>query len=149
MRLAALGLLAACNGSDKDVELGDDDDHSNHEVDCVGASPYVEGMSLPSTSGREVAISAATPTPPDVGDNVWRLQVSDDAGLVEGLTLTVIPWMPQHNHGLTPPDYLSTEVEPGVYEVGPFDLIMPGLWDFTVELGSPDDTAKFTFCAEG
>jgi hypothetical protein len=146
MRLA-LGLLVACNGDD--VELGDDDDDSVTQVDCVGAEPFLEGMEVMSTQARYVGITTAQPAPPDVGDNVWTLSVRGDTGPVEGLAIVVTPWMPQHGHGLTPPDYAGAEVEAGVYEVGPFDLIMPGLWEFTVELGSEEDTAKFAFCAEG
>jgi hypothetical protein len=145
MRLA-LGLLVACNGDD--VELGDDDDATS-QVDCVGAQPFLEGMEVMSTGGCYVGITTAQPAPPDVGDNVWTLAIRDDSGPIEGLQIVVTPWMPQHGHGLTPPDYTATELGGGTYEVAPFDLIMPGLWEFTVELRGEQDTAKFAFCAEG
>lgn len=144
-----------CTAGDDGLSLdgGDTDVVDNPNQDCTGSETFVAGVSHPSTvSGATVAVMQAAPTPPDVGDNAWTVSVTDGAGApVTGLTPTLTPWMPLHAHGLTPPDYSAAETAPGAYDVEVFDLIMPGLWEFTIDLapkGEPD-TAVFLFCAEG
>ena len=146
-------VVVGCSGGGDDVTLdhGHHHDDSGMTVDCDGAEPFVAGMSATtSESGATVAITAADPTPPDVGDNSWTLAISDASGPVEGLTVTVTPWMPLHGHGLTPADYAAADEGGGAYAVAPFDLIMPGLWEFRVRLGDAGaDEALFALCAEG
>lgn len=149
-----IALTMGC-ASDDDVALdhehGDHTDDPGGAADCAGAEPFVAGMSkTTSESGTTVAITAAAPTPPDVGDNTWTLAISDASGPVEGLTVEVTPWMPLHGHGLTPPDYAAADQGGGVYAVEPFDVVMPGLWEFQVRLGAEGtDQAVFALCAEG
>jgi hypothetical protein len=144
-------VVGCSSGGDDDVTL----DHSHHSdsgmtADCDGADPFVAGMSAAtSETGTTVALAAADPTPPDVGDNSWTLEISDGSGPVEGLDVTVVPWMPLHGHGLTPADYAATDEGGGTYAVAPFDLVMPGLWEFRVRLGDGADEALFALCAEG
>lgn len=122
---------------------------TNPNFNCLDAQEFAVGLSATSPLGRVVSIRTATPAPPDVGDNAWVLTVVDEAGApMGGLTPAVTPWMPLHAHGLVPADYFGAEVEPGAYEIEPFDLIMPGLWEFTVDLGAGDGVV-FKFCAEG
>jgi hypothetical protein len=155
MRVAAMSLvpvwaIAACTGDSVDLTPGDDDDD---EQDCAGADTYVDGIEQTTPSGRTVKLMSASPTPPDVGDNAWTLEVLDAAGAPEeGLQLELLPWMPLHGHGLSPPTYGSTEAGGGTYELETFDLIMPGLWQFTIDAGiatGEPDEAVFMFCAEG
>lgn len=150
MRLWWLAGLAglACNGKDS-VTLGDDDDET---ADCVGAEPFVAGTEQMTTGGLFVSISTALPTPPDVGDNAWTISVRTESGPVEGLSLKVTPWMPLHGHGLVPPDYGASDLGGGLYQVDSFDLIMPGLWEFTVDCAGDSeqpDTTVLSLCAEG
>jgi hypothetical protein len=56
--------------------------------------------------------------------------------------------MPLHNHGLVPADYASTESAAGSYTMAPFDLSMPGQWEFTVDVGA-GDSATYVLCVEG
>lgn len=147
----ALLLAAACTG---DVELGKTDTGPGGLTsDCLAAQPFTAGLAAISTSGNTVRIAQATPTPPDVGDNRWTLEIVDGAGApLPELDVEVRPWMPLHNHGLTPARYAAVEVGGGTYSVDTFDLIMPGTWEFTVELdaeGEGGDTAVFALCAEG
>lgn len=148
--LLAVG-LAGC-AEDDDVGL-DGDTSTPEPQDCDGADPFTAGVSVTTdASGTTIAITTADPTPPDVGDNRWTISVTDGAGPVEGLAPVLTPWMPMHAHGLTPPDYAATDGGGGVYEVETFDLIMPGLWEFTFDLdatGTAPDLAVFRFCAEG
>ncbi|MCB9686198.1 MAG: FixH family protein [Alphaproteobacteria bacterium] len=135
--------LAACSGGGDVVLTGDSDD------DCAGAETYVAGIEATTSSGAVVSIVSAEPTPPDVGDNTWIVSVADATGApVVGLSPVVTPWMPMHGHGLAPPDYGGIDQGDGTYVVPTFDLIMPGLWEFTIDLGA-DDEAMFAFCAEG
>lgn len=135
--------IAACVGGEDVVLTGDSDDA------CAGADTYVAGIEAAAASGVVVAISSAEPTPPDVGDNTWVLSVVDGAGApVAGLAPVLTPWMPMHGHGLAPPDYTGIDQGDGTYVIPTFDLVMPGLWEFTVDLGD-DDEAVFRFCAEG
>lgn len=140
-------MLAACSGSDD----GHTDGHSDDA--CAGAQDFSEGVSgATDTSGATVEIVTADPSPPDVGENVWVLRVADASGPLTGLAPLVTPWMPLHEHGVFPADYVGTDLGDGTYDVAPFDLIMPGLWEFTVDL-APDsadgDATVFRFCAEG
>lgn len=99
-----------------------------------------------------MTVATADPDPPDVGDNAWTLAVTDADGPLDGLAPRVTPWMPEHGHGLVPPDCAGADQGDGSYVVETFDLIMPGLWEFTVDLaadGVAPDTALFRFCAEG
>jgi hypothetical protein len=154
MRIATLFLLAGaggCNGADKDPTTDD-------EQDCAGADTYVDGISQTAASGRTVTFVSAAPTPPDVGDNQWTVEVLDAGGAPEAaMQLSLTPYMPLHGHGLVPPEYGSTEVGAGTYEIEMFDLIMAGLWQFTIDVGEASDTGApgasesvvFMFCAEG
>jgi hypothetical protein len=58
--------------------------------------------------------------------------------------------MPDHGHGTNPLWNDATEVD-GKFEVGPFNLFMPGLWQFTVsvEAQNQTDSALVSFCVEG
>ncbi|MEQ1567452.1 MAG: FixH family protein [Myxococcota bacterium] len=141
-------VAAGCDGG---VEL----DGTSPEPDppnCDGASTYVAGFSVVSAAGLTVTLVDAVPAPPDVGDNLWTVTVTDAAGApVSGLASELTPWMPLHAHGLVPPAYPLVEKAAGSYAVDPFDLIMPGLWEFTLDVGSEGapDPVVFRFCAQG
>ncbi|MEN0063653.1 MAG: FixH family protein [Myxococcota bacterium] len=119
-------------------------------VDCTGAQAFQLGMTVTSPAGVTVALEDAAPAPLDVGDNAWTLSVTDAGGApLTGLTPLVRPWMPLHGHGVSPTHYPGEEVADGVYQVEIFDVIMPGLWEFHVELNDQGDEATFALCAEG
>lgn len=118
-------------------------------VDCTGAASFSLGMTTTSPAGLTVALMTAEPAPVDVGDNQWSLMITDAAGQpVTGLSPMIRPFMPLHGHGVSPERYAGTEGADGTYSFESFDVIMPGLWDFHVEL-SPTDEALFSLCAEG
>lgn len=141
--------LVACSGDGVELDGGP----TTEPAECAGAGPFTAGMTAGSTLGNTVAIVEAAPTPPDVGDNTWVLEVRDSSGSpLPGLVVDVEPWMPLHGHGLTPAHYAAADLGDGRYEVDVFDLIMPGTWEFTVDLaagGGDEDTALFALCAEG
>ena len=143
----AVSVLVGCGGG---VDL--DPGTNLPTTDCTGAEAFVAGMTATSTLGHAVALIEASPAPPDVGDNAWTVEVTDADGPAIGLSVELVPWMPLHGHGLSPPAYAGTDEGDGRYTLAPFDLIMPGLWEFTVDLdpgGDVPNTALFALCAEG
>jgi hypothetical protein len=143
--------LVLALGCTDDVTL-DDAPRDSATADCDGAAPFSLDATATTPSGVTVGFVAAVPAPPDVGDNTWTLSLDDGAGAVGGAAPRVIPWMPLHGHGLVPAEYVGVDAGDGVYDVPLFDLIMPGVWEFSVDLapvGEAPDAATFTFCAEG
>jgi hypothetical protein len=59
--------------------------------------------------------------------------------------------MPDHGHGTNPLWNEATVQPDGKFMVGPFNLFMPGLWQFTVsvEAANQADVAVVSFCVEG
>ena len=89
-----------------------------------------------------------------MGDNVWTIAGRRrlTAPPVTGLEIAVVPWMPLHDHGLVPATYGATDRGDGSYDLEVFDLIMPGLWQFTIDTAAgseTEDATTFLFCAEG
>jgi len=88
------------------------DDDANVCGDLSRAQDYVEGLEATGDGELVVALMSATPSPPDVGDNTWVLEVTDSAGNpVAGCEGTVTPWMPDHGHGLSTAPTWSEDVE--------------------------------------
>jgi len=120
-------------------------------VDCATETrddDFVPGMVKPGERWSFALVEAA-PAPPDQGDNTWRLHIADGEAGVEGLSLIVTPFMPDHDHG-TPIAAVATEQSGGDYSVAPINLWLPGLWEVTVEAsdGEAGDRAVFAFCIE-
>ena len=92
-----------------------------------------------------IAVRTA-PDPPIRGDNRVRLDVTDAAGMpIDGLDLTMQPWMPAHSHGTS----VTPAVAPqsgGVYEVDNVYLYMAGTWQLRLSFsGTETDTATPVF----
>ena len=122
------------------------------------ADTYVDGLERASAEGRFVARLASVevdgaPRPPDRGTNVWRLALEDAAGQpLAGVAVRVRTWMPDHGHGPTPNNLVAAPAgADGEYRLGPFNLFMSGLWEFTVSapVEGQQDAARFAFCLEG
>ncbi len=139
---------AGCNG---DGVTLDGSTHSG-APDCDGAVPFTLDLEATTPSGVTVGFVSAEPAVPDVGDNTWTLSLVDAEGPVSGAAPRLIPWMPLHGHGLVPAEYVGIEGPLGEYALPTFDLVMPGLWELTVDLapvGAPADAVVFALCAEG
>lgn len=120
-------------------------DSGHTEVCGLPGDTYTDGMSLDGAT-YNVALSAS-PGPPDKGDNVWTMTITEGGAPAAGLVVEVEPFMAEHGHGTNPATYAATEGEPGVYESEVMDLFMGGLWDMTVHAG--DDSVTWQFCLEG
>ena len=151
--LAALAI--SCGGKDADSSSGawGGDD----PVNCSGEPvDVVENASVPCATGDcTLQVVSTDPAPPDRGDNTWTVQVLDATGTAMPISaLQASPFMPAHNHGTSPADFVGVSVDQVAWTVGPFDLFMPGLWELRVaiQLDEPTDAERqviIPFCVEG
>lgn len=146
--LASL-LLAAC---------GDDGGTNGHAdaapVNCATedrADPYVAGMTAEGSAGYSVKLVQSTPAPPAKGDNTWELQLLDGTTPVDGATLELVPFMPDHGHGTPIGAEVTAGGSDGMYTATPVNLWMPGYWEVTVNItdGSNTDSVVFKTCIDG
>jgi hypothetical protein len=115
------------------------------------AQAYVPGMSVAADDGVQVTLLEALPAPPVRFDNVWTLQILDAADQPMADTqLVVEPYMPDHGHGTPQPPSPVPGDGVGQYDMGPFDLWMPGIWElrFSVSHEGSTSLAVMTFCLE-
>lgn len=108
-------------------------------VKLVSSQPMVDGE--PGAFG-----------PPARHDNLWELEVTDANGEpIADADVSIKTWMPDHGH---PSNRASVVhwVEGAQYEVNPLNLMMPGIWEITVNVEDTNagisDSVKFTFCVE-
>lgn len=150
LALAPVVVLSAACGS------GDDGNPIPDQVDCskeTRADTYAAGMSKTGAQGFEFRLMEAAPTPPAKGDNDWTIEVLDASSTpMDGISLDITPFMPDHGHGTTVNADITPTQEAGTYDVNPVNLWMPGYWEITVDASDdsgPLDSAVFAFCIEG
>ena len=87
-------------------------------------------MSVMSDGGLlTVKLLSSTPGPPVKGYNTWVIEIAETATGVamEGLDVTVEPYMPDHEHPTTP---VGVEpAPPAAYSLYPVNLFMSGVWE--------------------
>lgn len=112
---------------------------------------YAEGLAKRAGPYR-VTIIEAKPGPPTKGTNAMTLEILDAADRpVDGATVTVTPFMPDHGHGSA----VKPTVTPsgtGRYHVEKIYLAMAGLWRITVSVQPPGGQiheVAFQFCLDG
>jgi hypothetical protein len=113
---------------------------------------YSAGMRRVSASGDvELELLAATPAPPDRGDNTWTFALYDvDGQPLEGATGSFGGWMSAHGHGSNPETVRFSDNGDGTYTTDVIDLYMSGVWDLTITLdGDTADEVTFAFCIDG
>lgn len=151
LSVLALGSVAGCAADD-------DAGNTNTMLRCADetrALPYSPGMSIDSTdSVWTLTLVDASPAPPDKGKNYWlvELEATGDTTPVDGATMSVQEFMPDHGHGSTPPLPTVTPTgDPGQYTIDDIDLWMPGYWEVRVDVDkdSSTDRVVFPFCIEG
>jgi hypothetical protein len=147
---ALFASLAACTGGG--TMSGDDTAPYNCAAE-TRADAFFAGMHKAGAGNAlDFALMTADPAPPARGDNTWNIQMSAmTSGVVgngvAGATLTVTPFMPDHQHG-SPIEVEITDKGGGAYELSPVNLWMPGLWQTTIQAtsASGSDSAVFAFC---
>ena len=133
--------------------------HDSHdpEVDCTmvtGTDTFVVGLEKPGEAGLlDFQLMSADPAPPARDDNTWVVQVNQlNSGVVgapiDGATLNVTPFMPEHQHGSPIRVQVSAAGEPGQYTLSPVNLWMPGVWETTIRAtsGATTDSVVYRFC---
>ena len=102
----------------------------------------------------DFSLVSSTPAPPAVNDNVFVVQVSDQAGNPVNGELSVALDMPEHGHpSPTQPD-ISFDDESKTFILDPMQLFMVGLWRITFSFDGSDggtrvsDSAVFEFCID-
>ena len=98
-------------------------------------------------------VASAIPNPLNRGDNTWQIELLDHTSIsITDAEIVLEPTMPGHGHGTFPATFTGVYKEStGLYEIGPFDLIMPGSWLFTFSITLSDgftDIRSITFCVE-
>jgi hypothetical protein len=114
-------------------------------VACSSSSPQSSApysgppfATATSTSGAlEVAVRLSQQPPaPGLLDAELTFTSADGGAPVDGLTLNIVPWMPQMKHGadLTPTVTAETG---GKYMVTNLNFIMAGLWELKTAVSGP------------
>ena len=128
VRLAALSILlatvvSACSAGDAAAP-----------PDSFSGAPLV---TVATDAGKANIAIRTSPSPPTRGVNTIELSITDAHGApVDGLTLTIVPWMPAHGHGASVKPSL-TPLGHGVYLAHDVDLYMPGRWELRTTLSGP------------
>jgi hypothetical protein len=82
-----------------------------------------------SDAGLRVEVRTSPTQPPPRGTCTVLFTIADATGAPrDGLAITVVPWMPSHDHGAS----VVPSVAPasgGKYVVSDVDLFMPGRWE--------------------
>ncbi len=110
---------------------------------CAGCSsapdPSASG-SFPisvTTDSKSLHIELSASPPPGVGSNTLELtvtRVSDDAPQ-DGLSVSVVPWMPAMDHGSSTPTV--TPEGGGKYRLTDLYFFMPGTWVLKTSFSGP------------
>ena len=121
-------------------------------ADDMRAQSYSPGMEVTGAKGvYRARLSAIDPAPAIKGTNAWTVEILDASGApVDGATVTVKPFMPDHGHGSSIVPVVTAKTG-GVYAIDSLVLFMPGLWQTTITVTGPAgvDTAVFSFCVNG
>jgi hypothetical protein len=130
--------LGACGQSavrPDDAATGDDA-FVTCETD-TRAMPYSPGMAVDSSAVPplfHLTLVESVPGPPVKGRNTWTVEVDEIAtgAPLDDLELTVMPYMPDHQHGTTAVGV--TPAGAGTYTLWPVNLYMSGVWQvrFTI-----------------
>src|SRR5262249_41805523 len=110
---AVAALVAGCGSASQSLDVPEN----------FGADPL---ETVASQTGQLSVVVRTSPPPPVRGPNAVELTVTDDTGApVDGLDVSVMPWMPAHGHG-TSIQPTTTARGGGVYVATPVVLYMAG-----------------------
>lgn len=156
MRLAlllVLGSLLACGGEDDGSASTTSGTTATTGAQCAADTRkdiYAPGLTKPA-GALSVKLVSTDPAAPTNQNNTFDFAVTDAAGgPVDGATITVTPWMPDHAHGSAVRPTV-TATGSGTYTAKNVYLAMAGLWRITVTVESAGtrQDAVFQFCLDG
>ena len=117
------------------------------------ALTFTPGLEQTGKSGAlKAKLLTIDPAHVSKGDNAWTLQLLDATDKpIDGATLTIKPYMPDHGHGSAIVPLSTPTGSEGKYAITRLNLFMPGLWQITITAdvpGSPavTDAIVFSFC---
>lgn len=148
LSLVFVGLVACGDGSDAGGGAS-----TAQTTGCTADNRkdvYAPGLAK-SAGDLTVKVTGAVPAPPVKGMNELTLELTDSAGAVDGATVNVAPFMPDHGHGSTVTPVVAASGG-GRYTVTKIYLAMAGLWKITVGVQRPGGAlqeAAFQFCVDG
>jgi hypothetical protein len=141
---ASISVLAAGCGS----EMGSDACTTSGRGDT-----YVVGLEHKGVNTvYDFKLMSAMPAPPGLNLNTWVIQINWEAtgAPATGASLTVSPFMPDHQQG---PGADTPQVQemstPGQYQISDINTWMPGYWEITIDAktsGNVEDTVVYKFC---
>ena len=111
---------------------------------------YTPGMVKVGVNGYAFTLVSSVPAPPQKGNNAWVVQISHPDP-VDGINLSVVPFMPDHGHG-TAVQAVVTPTTNGTYNISPVNLFMTGFWSVRINVLDPAagnaelDHVAFLFC---
>ncbi len=125
LSLVALLGAAACGASGGASDAG---------ACTFPAQPF---LTLPSDSGRLTVALRGCPQPPTQGVNTIEYTITADGGIPQdGLTLSVLLWMPAMAHGGNAPPV--TPLGDGGYRLDDVYLYMAGSWQLQTKISGPE-----------
>jgi hypothetical protein len=131
LRLTILAVLslAACGGAPTDPNACDTNPG-------FSGAPFMTGIK--STSGNlSLTIKSSPTSPPQRGNGSLEYLITDSSGNpVDGLTVSVLPWMVQMGHGSSITPCVMSEGN-GVYVVNNVYLFMAGEWQLRTTVSGP------------
>lgn len=145
----ATATLLACGGGTAPPD-------ADEVAACLAAGRgdnYVMGLEHPGKNGLlDFKLMSAEPAPPARPDETWIFQINAmNAGVVgaplTGATITVTPFMPDHQHGTAIRAQVEAMPDAGQYKISSINLWMPGYWETTLTVsGSVSDSVVYKFC---
>lgn len=147
--LASFLAATACGSG----QTGPDADEASVCKTSGRGDTYVAGLEHKGVNAAYLfKLMSAMPAPPALNLNTWVVQINWEAtgAPVTGATLTVSPFMPDHQQG--PGAYTPQAQElstPGQYQISNINTWMPGYWEITIDALTPDkveDKVVYKFC---
>lgn len=116
-------------------------------VGCTPADDVPLSPSEAATDGGDYTLGLVANPAPYLAGEVSELTVTvrDAAGLVDGATLELIPWMPAHDHGITE-DPTVEDLGAGVL-VAAWTFTMAGYWeiDLVIDAATGSDSVTIGY----
>jgi hypothetical protein len=111
---------------------------------CTEGTPLA--MSVSQSGALNVAVCTSS-QPPVQDQMVGEIMVTNASGKpVDGLTLSVTPWMPEMGHGQSPVVTVTPKGK-GVYSIAPLAFFMAGEWELVTKIDgqTTSDSANPSF----
>jgi hypothetical protein len=115
---------------------------------CGAEFPAAALATATDASGARLAELRTAPQPPTVGNLVAELTLLTNPGRepLDGLAVSVTPWMPAMRHGSSVVPTVVAQGEGGRYRIENLSLTMAGAWELQVAVaGASEDSLVLPF----